>query len=387
MKDQIVAVDLFAGCGGFSHGMERAGVKIITANEIWEPAYNTYSENHSNTVVIPGDIQDKNIKTKLKNSIPNNGRKIDVVFGGPPCQGFSISGNRNPLDSRAHLYKEFIDFVRLTQPKVFLMENVKGILSTKHIDPKARKTKKQRTKYLSTKLMRYKDLKRFASQRGLSKTEEKEYENLKTSVSKIKKQLKEQLVPVKDLILRDFKRIGYKTKIFTLNAADYSVPQLRERVFFLGSKVIDVKSVKAPTKVITDPSSYKTTREALEDLERSVESDKQFHVFTKHSEKFIEKMKNTPQGDSVYKNYKDAFFRLLPDKPARTVKENHGGVFVHYKYDRVLTPRELARLQGFPDEFHFLGTKSDVLKQIGNAVPVPLAEAWGKHLATIFNQI
>ena len=99
------------------------------------------------------------------------------------------------------------------------------------------------------------------------------------------------------------------------------------------------------------------------------------HVFTSHGKEFLEKIKKTPIGKNVFGNYSDAFFRCPPNEPSRTVKENHGGVFIHYSQNRVMTPRELARLQSFPDDYIFKGSKSSILKQIGNAVPVKLAEA------------
>ena len=101
----------------------------------------------------------------------------------------------------------------------------------------------------------------------------------------------------------------------------------------------------------------------------------------------VEKIKNTPIGKGVYKKYSEAFFRCRPDEPSGTVKENHGGVFVHYEKNRSMTPRELARLQSFPDNFIFKGTKASILKQLGNAVPCLLSDALAKNIIDIYKTI
>ncbi len=124
--------------------------------------------------------------------------------------------------------------------------------------------------------------------------------------------------------------------------------------------------------------------EAIFDLKDAPENIDFNHIFKKHKNDFIEKIKNTLVGKSPMKNYSDAFRRIDYHKPSPTVKENHGGVHIHPELHRVLTPRELARLQSFPDEFIFLGTKSNILKQIGNAVPPKLSEVIAKMIKEIF---
>lgn len=130
-----------------------------------------------------------------------------------------------------------------------------------------------------------------------------------------------------------------------------------------------------------------TTEEILKKYENWSEDVAKNHAFTNHSEKFVQKLKNTPIGTTVYRNYSDSWWRLDPNKPAKTVKENHGGVFVHYKFDRVCTPRELAALQSFGDDFILKGTKSEILKQIGNAVPPIMAKAIGEKVKVLLNEI
>ena len=172
-KNEYKCIDLFAGCGGLSLGFEMAGFNIPLAIEIDEWASETYEKNHPSTEVLMGDI------TKiidLENIISKDDLPIDGIIGGPPCQGFSLSGNRDKKDPRNSLFMEFVRFVKYFKPKFFVMENVTGILSMKTKD--------------------------------------------------------NQLV--KDIILSEYDAAGYNVKICKLNAAEYGVPQKRERVFFIG---------------------------------------------------------------------------------------------------------------------------------------------------------
>ena len=126
-------------------------------------------------------------------------------------------------------------------------------------------------------------------------------------------------------------------------------------------------------------------REAIDDLKDKKEDYEDLQqIYTSHNDAFIEKIKNTSIGKSVNPKYTEAFFRCNPDEPSNTVKENHGGVFVHYEKNRVMTPRELARLQSFPDDFKFKGTKSNILVQLGNAVPCGLSHAIAKEIKNLF---
>lgn len=166
-------IDLFAGCGGLSLGFELAGFNIPLAIEKDEWASETYKFNHPNTNVITGDITQI---VDLENIIDSKNLPIDGIIGGPPCQGFSLSGNRDKNDPRNSLFMEFVRFVRFFKPKFFVMENVAGILS------------------------------------------------MKTKENKL----------VKDLILNEYDDAGYNVKICKLNAAEYGVPQSRVRIVFIG---------------------------------------------------------------------------------------------------------------------------------------------------------
>ncbi|QDY88353.1 DNA cytosine methyltransferase [Mycoplasma anserisalpingitidis] len=311
-NDKLKMIDLFAGAGGLTYGFYKNEFNPIETIEFWEPATKTYNINFK-TDVKPLDITDDNVRNHLYNKWRN---LTDIVIGGFPCQGFSMAGKRDKEDPRNQLYKYTIDVIDKVQPKCFCLENVKGILSFKEID-------------------------------GVK------------VIEKIKKRLED---------------IGYYSKYILLDASNFGVPQKRERVIFVGAKLKDKDKVN---KIIDALSNYKekivTVRDAIYDL-KDKDEDKVFsHIFTKHSPEMIDKIRNTEIGKSAMKNFSDAWRKLDYEKPSFTVKENHGGVHLHPELPRVLTPRELARLQSFPDDFLFYGNKSEILKQIGNAVPCKLS--------------
>src|SRR3989344_7613059 len=122
MKPKVI--DLFAGCGGFSYGFAKAGFEVVGFVEMWKPAIETFVKNHPHAQHLGHDI------TKIKNNeLEKFKGKVDLIIGGPPCQGFSMAGKRNPKDDRNQLYKEFLRFVKIIEPNIIVMENVKGILS------------------------------------------------------------------------------------------------------------------------------------------------------------------------------------------------------------------------------------------------------------------
>jgi DNA (cytosine-5)-methyltransferase 1 len=202
-------------------------------------------------------------------------------------------------------------------------------------------------------------------------------------------------VAVLDTLKKEFEKIGYHIQIKLLNSANFGVPQKRERVIILGGfkntlikfpdethseSQDDDKNLKLFNKTKKD---WVTVRDAIDDLKNKKEDILFSHIFNNNSSSFIEKIKKTPIGKGLYKNFSDAYFRCHPDKPSKTVKENHGGVFIHYEKDRFLTPRELARLQSFDDKFLFEGNKSQILVQIGNAVPPKLGFALANQAAEL----
>ncbi len=313
-KSEMTFVDCFCGAGGLSKGLEMAGLNGICGLDWFKEAGETYSRNFHHPYVN-GDITLPEVKEQFYETIEKElkGRKLSIVAGGFPCQGFSMAGNRIVDDPRNSLYKELLEIVKHLQPDCVLCENVKGLRSMLG---------------------------------GM----------------------------VEQKILSDFKAIGYEMNVTTLCAADYYVPQKRERVIFIGNKRGLTNYHPQP---LLDAQHYVTTGKAIADLMTHPEDPSFNHVPTKHSLEMQKRMLDCPEGQSLYKGYSDAWKKCPWDEASCTIKENHGGVNVHPKLPRVLTAREMARIQSFPDDFIFEGKKAKQLVQIGNAVPPLLGKAIG----------
>lgn len=370
-KQQYNVLDLFAGAGGLSLGFEQAGFSVVGAVEIWEPAIQTYVRNHPRSKMIGGDIRTEPVKEQIR--ALHKEKPIDIVIGGFPCQGFSMAGNRDPLDTRSQLYQEYLNVVSELKPIMFLMENVKGLASMKVLPPDLPKKVMDRFRKGLEKIQRFKDLKRYKAQRPLSSEENEEFESLSASYSKVKKDTNDILTPLLPIIRKSIEKLGYKVYDKILNAADYGSAQYRDRIFIVGIRNDLTDEFTYPLPTVTKP---RTVKEVIGDLEDAPENPAINHEFTNHAESFVKRIAKLKNGETLYK-YSDAWWRLIPDQPSRTVKENHGAVFLHFSKDRVISPREMARLQDFGDDFIFESTKSNVLKQIGNAVPVSLSRAMG----------
>lgn len=315
-KNGYTFIDLFAGAGGLSCGMVMAGYIPIASIEIMKEAIETYKYNFVDNkkfeeIVESRDIREDKVKNELYKYV--NGKNVDVIVGGFPCQGFSMAGKRIVEDPRNSLYLDMLEIVKTLKPKILIMENVEGILSM--LDGK-----------------------------------------------------------IVEKIIKDYEEIGYRIAYKVLNAADYGVPQTRKRVIFIGNR-LNLKNYHP--KPIYSEKEYKTLGQTIEKYMKMEENKKINHIFTKHSDEIKQRIINTPEGKSMYGNYSDAWKKSPWDKPSCTVKENHGGVNLHPKLPRVLTPRELASLQSFPDDFIFKGSKKWQLVQIGNAVPPLLGKAVG----------
>ena len=274
----------------------------------------TYNRNF-NHPFVNGDIKDQATKRLFYDTVSRQlgDRQLSVVAGGFPCQGFSMAGNRIVDDHRNSLYLELIEIVGHLQPEFVICENVKGLRSMLG-----------------------------------GKVEQK--------------------------ILADFREIGYEMNATTLCAADYHTPQKRERVIFIGNRI--GRENRHPSPLLS-PQEYVTTGAAIADLMTMAE-DKGFnHVPTRHRPDMARRMAALPEGKSLYKGYSDAWKKCPWDEASCTIKENHGGVNIHPRLPRVLTAREMARLQSFPDDFIFEGPKNKQLVQIGNAVPPLLGKAIG----------
>lgn len=340
-KRKYTVLDLFSGCGGLSYGFEKTGgFEIVAGIDNWQDALVTFSNNHKTAAVLNADLAhfDPQDIEKL------TGAHLDVVIGGPPCQGFSISGKRNPDDPRNKLYQGFVKTVAHFAPQAFVLENVPNLVAMEHGH-------------------------------------------------------------IKDQIIKDFTNLGYTVTYKILLASDYGVPQNRRRVVFVGIKqgkqfifpepLFQIKRTcydalsDLPEKTVGDGtrhtnkplSSYQTMMRAA--------SDRIFnHETTSHSEQTIRTISLVPDGG----NYKDlpqelrhtrkvniAWTRYNSQKPSLTIDTGHRHHF-HYAYNRIPTVRESARLQSFPDDFIFYGSKTSQYRQVGNAVPPLLAEAIGNQL-------
>lgn len=313
-SSSLTYVDLFCGAGGLSKGLEMAGLQGVCGLDYFPEAGETYKRNFRHPY-IDGDVTLPETKSNLYAVVRNalNGSRLGVIVGGFPCQGFSMAGDRVVDDPRNSLYREMVEIVDELKPDFVVCENVKGLRSM------------------------------------LGGAVEKK-------------------------IIEDFRSIGYEMNVALLCAADYYVPQLRERVIFIGNRI---GKKNFHPKPILSPDKYITVGQAIQDLMDRPESKEFNHIFTRHKPEMIAKMSALKEGEGVYPGYSEAWRRCFWDKPSPTVKENHGGVSVHPKLPRVLTVRELARLQTFPDDFVFSGGKSKQLVQIGNAVPVNLGKAIG----------
>lgn len=309
-------IDLFSGAGGLTCGLVMAGYTPIGSVEIMEQAVATYKYNFVDKKGFRENVETRDIRIpEVKQELYDSVKDetIDLIVGGFPCQGFSMAGNRIVTDERNTLYLDMLEIVKNLQPKVVVMENVTGLRSMLG-----------------------------------GKVEEK--------------------------IINDFEEIGYKINVCVLNAADYYTPQQRKRVIFVGNRM-GWKNYH-PQPLLAE-GNYVTTRESIADLMEKKPDPLFNHVPTKHSVEMQERLMAVPEGESLYKNYSDAWKKCPWEKPSCTIKENHGGVNIHPRLPRVLTAREMARLQSFPDDFIFQGSKKWQLVQIGNAVPCYLGKAIG----------
>ena len=331
------AIDLFCGAGGLSYGFESAGFNILLGIDNDEKALEVFERNHKGAKSICGDITQIHYDD-IKKLIGN--KKIDVIIGGPPCQGMSLSGPRKFDDPRNKLYLSYIRLVEEIKPDAFVIENVPGLASL------------------------------FGGQ-------------------------------IKESILEKFKKLGYQVENKILCAADYGVPQTRKRIVFVGFKNgHSFKYPKAKDYTVTCEMALSDLPPLVDDLGTEVSdyateaqntyqelmrrrSDKVYnHVAAEHSEKVKKIISLVPDGcnyKSLPEEYKDtrnfhvAWTRFASGKPAPTIDTGHRHHF-HYKYNRVPTVRECARLQSFPDDFVFLGNKTQQFRQVGNAVPPLMAQ-------------
>lgn len=387
MNDRVYqGIDLFAGAGGFSLGMKLAGLDITHAVEkdLW--AAETYKANHQRTEVLCQDICSMN-EDKIGSILDST--KVDFIIGGPPCQGFSVaSSRRHSNDPRNSLFRYFLDWVKILRPKIFAIENVKGILNRKILN-------------------------------GENAT---------------------------DIIKYEIRDLGYSMEIWVVNAVNYGVPQKRERVFIIGHvgdlalKVPEATHSMEPNEIGLEPCI--TVWDAISDLSTSIAKEDgetieykekpqspyqnwarlnsqgvSNHVSMKHTSRMIQRFESLRNGSNleslspeiaVRKRSKpnevsssifNMNYRILEEnEPSYTIPASFYSSFIHPRNNRNITAREAARLQSFPDSYIFKGRRtmisSSLLKrknqgsedylsqycQIGNAVPPLLGAAVGKEI-------
>lgn len=318
-------IDLFSGAGGLSCGLVMAGFTPVASVEIMPEAVETYKYNFVNKKGFNEKVETRDIRTQeVKEELYKTigNQHIDLIVGGFPCQGFSMAGNRVISDPRNSLYLEMLEIVKNVKPDYVVMENVEGLRTM--LDGK-----------------------------------------------------------VETQIINDYKEIGYEINVTTLNAADYGVAQQRKRVIFIGNRIGNKNYHPKP---LYEPNNYKTLGSAIYKF-MNIDEDKSInHVFTRHTEDMKKRLANVPEGSSLFKNYSDSWKKSPWDKPSCTIKENHGAVNIHPRLPRVLTAREIAAIQSFPDDFIFQGAKKWQLVQIGNAVPPLLGKAIGLSVEKGLNE-
>lgn len=372
-------VDLFCGAGGMSCGFTKAGYEIAFANDIEPVCINTFKINHpevDSENVLLGDLED--IKKEILNNVTTD---IDVVIGGPPCQGFSSANQQRIInDPRNRLYKSFIDVVGDLKPKFFVMENVRGML----------------------------------------KVADQVVEDFKS--------------------LSDSKNVSYDVSYKILNSYDFSVAQSRERLIYIGVRG-DLKDVISPDLIFSNLENQKRKKYVLKDAleyirplkaetvknqtnkyneitgklvdfnDYNVPSDSYINLINGLSHKSViynhkarycneinlEIYRRLDQGDDStdekikdimpysHRNhlFKDKYFKLIEDRPSRTITAHlrmdcHS--HIHPTQVRAITPREAARIQSFPDDYIFMGPYLKTYMQVGNAVPALMAQAIAEEI-------
>jgi DNA (cytosine-5)-methyltransferase 1 len=348
LPTKIGFIDLFSGAGGFTLGLSQAGWRPLLCVDNWEKAAKTHVHNMPGAPFLLGDLSREDVHEKIKKEFEGN--EVGIVAGGPPCQGFSIFGQRRfknttwydpHVDPRNKLVYAFLDVVKELQPRWFIMENVPGLASL--------------------------DEGRFLEE-----------------------------------LLSEFRGMGYtNSEARVLNAADYGVPQLRKRLLVIGNKTGHIipwpkKKFFALPEQWQEP--HRSVGQVITDLSDPNSYAKySCHVPMMHRENQVERFKYIPEGGSLnvtelpdhlkkgyrtkeVKNYSHVFKRLHRDKPSPTMVPGHNAFPLHPWLNRALTVREAARIQTFSDDMQFLGARECQCIQVGNAFPPMVAELIGNNI-------
>jgi DNA (cytosine-5)-methyltransferase 1 len=355
-RAKVRVLDLFSGAGGLSEGFVRASDRFETVRAVESDlaAAASYAENHDADVVFPGKIEDW-LKTE---DVP----AADVIIGGPPCQGFSALGKQNLLDERNQLWLRYAETIRKAQPQYFVLENVPTFLKSPQFE-----------------------------------------------------RFKRQCQPSS--------RLGnYTFKAMILNAADFGAAQLRKRVILIGHRR-DLPFPGFPSPTHT-PDTWVRLKDVLVGLPEAVTridlpdrakerwgkvlpgvfATTELHITRYYERRSLERFAYIPPGGNrhhiperllspCWKKHKsgsgDVMGRLLWDQPAVTVRTEflkpEKGRYLHPTEHRAVTHHEAARIQGFPDDYKWVGSKTSIARQIGNAVPIPLGRAIGQHILSAFS--
>ncbi len=346
-KGKFNFIDLFAGAGGFTIGFEKAGMHGLIGSDLNKNAAKTHEKNYPQIPFLQGDLSNKDIQDNLMRYIPKN---VFCVVGGPPCQGFSIFGKRRFVNTRGYNPQEdernllvfsFLDIVKTIKPNCFVMENVPGLGNLDN------------GQFLKFLINRFFEI--------------------------------------------GFKKVEYKI----LNSANYGVPQLRKRLVIIGNRtghIIPWPKIKFFEKPKDWQKPFRTVGEAITDL--STDESLNFyknHVPMKHKPLLVERYKYIEEGKKLnvdilpdhlltgyrtnkVKNYSHIFKRLHRNYPSITMVPGHNAFPIHPWLNRALTVREAARIQTFPDEIEFYGSRQEQCIQVGNAFPPLLAELIANNL-------
>lgn len=349
MRKKFTCVDLFSGAGGLSRGFLDAGYDVVLGVDFDDAALKTFKANHGSAEAMKLDLFDHSNIEKIIKFLDEKNIKLDVLVGGPPCQGFSIAGPRDMNDKRNSLYLAMVKLADRLKPQAVVLENVPGMIQTNG---------------------------------GIGAKR----------------------------IVQDFTEIGYKMTPKLLYAPDYGIPQIRKRVFFVGLR--DSNEEFEFPLATCDNDNYVTCADAIDDLPSLQNEDGEIiygdeiqdyrtparteyqtlmrkntkqvqnHIGSIPIEKTKKMISLVPEGKNykalpeeyrgLYK-YHEALTRYHSQKPSLTINTGHRSHF-HYLYNRIPTVRESARLQSFPDDFIFYGNKSQQYKQVGNAVPPMLGQ-------------
>lgn len=355
MDKKFTCIDLFSGAGGLSKGFLDAGYNVVLGVDFDDAALTTFKANHGTSETMKLDLFNHDNIEKIVLFLEEKEMKLDVLVGGPPCQGFSVAGPRDMDDERNLLYLAMVKVAKRLKPQAVVLENVPGMVQTND---------------------------------GIGAKR----------------------------IVDDFAKIGYKMVPKLLYAPDYGIPQIRKRVFFVGLRDTDTV-YDFPEKTVT-PDNYITCEQAIGDLptlqlqdgsivygeeiqeyamppqtnyQKNMRKNSKLvynHIGSIPIEKTKKMLSMIPEGKNykalpdeyrcLYK-YHEALTRYHSKKPSLTINTGHRSHF-HYKYNRIPTVRESARLQSFSDDFIFYGNKAQQYRQVGNAVPPILGYAVAKKL-------